>query len=101
MADHNGHAAARENLDTGLIITAGVLLVVLVYVLIILVQGWFYLAQTDEYVRKVIEPRNELLASAMAGQQETLHTYRLINEAEGQVGIPIERAMQLVVREGL
>ena len=101
MADHNGNAAAKENLDTGLIITAGVLLVVLVYVLILLVQGWFYHAQTDEHVRKVIEPRNEQLAAAVAAQQEPLQGYRLINEAEGTVGIPIERAMELVVREGL
>ncbi len=101
MADYNGPAAAKENLDTGLIITIGVLLVVLVYVLILLVQGWFFKAQADEHVRKVIEPRNEQLASAVADQQEALHSYRVINEAEGQMGIPVEQAMKLVVREGL
>ena len=59
-------AAAKENLDTGIIITIGILLVVLTFVLILLVQGWFYKAQRDEYVRKVIEPRAEELASAVA-----------------------------------
>ncbi len=94
-------AAAKENLDNGLILTIGLLLAVLVLVLILLVQGWFYKAQTDEYVRKVIEPRAEELASATAEQQEALHSYRVIDAELGTVAIPIEKAMELVVREGL
>ncbi len=94
-------AAAKENLDTGLILTTGILLSVLVLVLILLVQGWFYKAQSDEYVRKIIEPRAEELASANAEQQEALHSYRVVDAEQGTVAIPIERAMELVVREGL
>ena len=94
-------AAAKENLDTGMILTVGILLTVLVLVMILLVQGWFYKAQTDEYVRKVIEPRSEELASAVAEQQEALHSYRVIDAEQGTVAVPIERAMELVVREGL
>jgi hypothetical protein len=93
--------AAKENLDTGMIVTIGVLLVVLTFVLILLVQGWFYQAQHDEYVRKVVEPRSEDLASAIADQQESLHTYRMLDPDAGTVAIPVERAMELVVREGL
>ena len=94
-------AAARDNLDTGVIATIGILLVILVFALILLVQGWFYKAQTDEYVRKVVEPRSDALASAVADQQESLHSYRLIDKDAGRVSIPIERAMELVAREGL
>lgn len=93
--------AARENLDTGMILTIGVLLVVLTFVLILLVQGWFYKAQTDEHQEKVVAPRAEQLASALAEQQEALHSYRVIDEQAGRYGIPVERAMELVVREGL
>ncbi|MBD3220658.1 hypothetical protein GF314_05405 [bacterium] len=93
--------AAKENLDTGAIVTIGVLLVVLTFVLILLVEGWFYQAQHEEYVRKVIEPRSDKLASALAEQQEALHTYRVVDPKAGTVAIPIERAMELVVREGL
>ncbi len=94
-------AAAKDNLDNGLIVTIGVVLVVLVFVLILLVQGWFYKAQQDEHVRKVIAPRSETLASVIAAQQEALHRYRLVDAESGRVAMPIERAMQLVVREGL
>jgi hypothetical protein len=94
-------AAARDNLDNGMILTLGVLLVVLLFVLILLLQGWFYKAQHDEHVRKVIEPRSEELASSVAAQREALHRYRLLDAGEGRVALPIDRAMQLVVREGL
>lgn len=94
-------AAARDNLDNGVILTIGVVLVVLVFALILLLQAWFFKAQHDEHVRKVIEPRSEQLASQLAAQQETLHRYRLVDSAAGRVAIPIERAMQLIVREGL
>jgi len=100
-AAENSSIAAKENLDTGLIITIGVLLVVLTFVLILLVQGWFYQAQTEEYVRKVVEPRAEELASAVAEQQDTLNSYRVLDQEAGTVAVPIERAMELVVREGL
>lgn len=94
-------AAAKDNLDNGLIVTIGIVLVVLVFVLILLVQGWFYQAQQDEYVRKVIAPRSEELASAIAAQHDVLHRYRLLDAEAGRVALPIGRAMQLVVREGL
>ncbi len=94
-------AAAKENLDTGTIFTVGVLLVVLTFVLILLVQGWFYKVKTDEYVAKVIEPRAEELGSIMAAQRETLGSYRVIQPDSNRVGIPVDRAMELVVREGL
>ncbi|HOX24696.1 MAG TPA: hypothetical protein PLL30_02905 [Candidatus Krumholzibacteria bacterium] len=93
--------AAKDSLDTGLIVTIGALLVILTFALILLVQGWFYQAQTEEYVRKVVEPRSAQLSSALADMQESLHTYRVLDPEAGRVGIPIERAMELVVREGL
>jgi len=94
-------AAAKENLDTGMIVTIGVLLVVLTFALVLLVQGWFFAVQSEEYVRKVIEPRSEGLISARAEQLEALHSYRILDKEQGTVAIPIERAMELVVREGL
>jgi hypothetical protein len=94
-------AAARENIDSAMITTIGILLVVLTFVLVLLVEGWFYKAQHDEYLRKVVAPRSEALASAVADQQERLHSYRMLDKDAGQAAIPIERAMELGVREGL
>ena len=93
--------AARENLDTPLIITVGVLLVIVTFVLILLLQAGFYRAETEEHARKVIEPRSEELASWQAAQEADLHAYRWLDKAQGRIGIPIERAMAEIVREGL
>jgi len=94
-------AAAKDNLDNGLILTIGVLLVVLVFAIVLLLQGWFYKAQHEEHLRKVVQPRSEELAGAIAAQQDALHRYRLLDAEAGRVAVPIERAMQIVVREGL
>jgi hypothetical protein len=93
--------AARENLDTPLIITVGVLLVVVTFVLILLLQAGFYRAETAENTRKVVEPRSEELASLRAAQETDLHAYRWVDKEKGHVAIPIERAMAEIVREGL
>jgi hypothetical protein len=93
--------AARENLDTSLIITVGVLLVILTFVLILLLQAGFYRAEAEENTRKVVEPRSEELASLRAAQEADLHAYRWIDKEKGRIGIPVERAMAEIVREGL
>jgi hypothetical protein len=93
--------AARENLDTPLIITVGVLLVIVTFALILLLQAGFYKSETAENERKVVAPRSEELASWRAAQEADLHSYRWLDKAQGRVGIPIERAMDEIVREGL
>ena len=93
--------AARENLDTPLIVTIGVLLVILTFVLILLLQAWFFQAQGQEYDRKVVNQRNEELATLVAAQEESLHSYRWVDKDKGVVGIPIENAMAAIAREGL
>jgi hypothetical protein len=92
-------AAAKDEMNTPLIVTIGVLFVVLTFVLIILLQVYFYKAQAKEYTRKVIEPKSAALSSHLADQTAELHSYRWIDQQKGIVGIPIERAMELVVAE--
>jgi len=92
-------AAAKDEMNTPLIITIGVLFVVLTFVLIILLQVYFYKAQAKEYADKVIEPKSAELSVHLANQAAELHNYRWIDQKKGVVGIPIERAMELIVEE--
>ena len=92
-------AAAKEDLNTPLIVTIGVVFVVLTFVFIVLLQAFFYDASRAEQVRKVVEPRSEALAGAVAEQQAVLGSYRWTDREQGRFGIPIERAMELVVRD--
>jgi hypothetical protein len=89
--------AARDDLNTPLIVTIGVLFVVLTFVLIIMLQVYFYQAQTKEYQTKVIEPKAVELSGYLADQATELHNYGWIDRDQGKVKIPIERAMELLV----
>lgn len=63
-------------------------------------QAYFYQAEDDENGRKVVAVAPEELARARAQQAEQIHSYRWIDRPRGVVGIPIEDAMDLVVRDG-
>ncbi len=94
-------AAAKEDLHIPLIFTIGALFVILLFVSILLLQAYFYRAARQEYNTKVVVPRNEALVASLAGQQQQLHSYRWIDQENGVVGIPVQRAVELVIQEGL
>ena len=94
-------AAAKEDLHIPLIFTIGALFVILLFVSILLLQAYFYRAARQEYNTKVVMPRNEALVASLAGQQQQLHSYRWIDQDKGVVGIPVQRAVELVIQEGL
>ncbi len=71
----------------------------LVFVIIVALQAFFYNAQEAERVSKVDSQVPEELARLRAQQLEELHSYRWIDPRKGVVAIPIERAMELIVRE--
>ena len=91
----------REQGDPNTSVTAvvGVVSAVLLFVLIVLLQAFFYAQEREEQQRKVVAIAPEALAQLRAQQQELLHSYRLVDEKNGVVGIPIEDAMALVVAE--
>jgi hypothetical protein len=77
----------------------GLIAVILVFVIIVALQAVFYNMQAAELERKVGSPRDQELAQLEASQREILTTYRWIDQKGGVVGIPIERAMELVAAE--
>jgi hypothetical protein len=91
--------ATKDDLNTPLIVVIGVLFAILTFVLIVLLQAWFYQQQVKENLAKVVAPDPQELTAVMAQQQAELHSYRLIDGEQGIVAIPIERAMELIVQE--
>ena len=94
-------AAAKEDLHIPRIFTIGAVFVILLFVSILLLQAYFYRAARQEYNTKVVVPRNEALVASLAGQQQQLHSYRWIDQEKGVVGIPVQRAVELIIQEGL
>lgn len=70
------------------------------FVIIVLLQAWFYNAKEDERFRKVYSQPYQELQKVDNEQLERLGSYGWVSQPEGVAHIPIERAMQLVANEG-
>lgn len=90
---------ARDEPNTPLILVLGVIAAILTFLVVVLLQIYFAGAQKQEYERKMARPRAEAPAAALAEQAAVLTGYRWVDQRQGVVAIPIERAMELVLRE--
>lgn len=80
-----------------LTVLVGVVGAVVLFVVIVLLQAFFYRAERAERERKVVAVGAEELSQLRARQRDQLNSYRWVDPKAGVVAIPIERAMDLVV----
>lgn len=73
-----------------------------IFLLVAIVVGLQYyydrVREQQVYVQ-VLAPESEALKNLRAREDEQLHSYRYIDRAKGSVRLPIERAMELLVKE--
>jgi len=86
--------------NTPLTALVGVVFAIALFALVVALQALFYRQEADENARKATVAPPEELAQLRAQQLETLHSYRFVDAAAGVVAIPIDRAMELVARDG-
>lgn len=86
--------------NTPVTVVVGLVGAVLLFVIIVLLQALFYGAERGELARKVRGAGWDDLAGLRTEQEGLLHSTRWIDEKKGVVGIPIERAMELLVARG-
>ncbi len=77
----------------------GIISAILLFVIIVVLQAYFFDAEQAELEKKVWSQPNQALQQLDAGQLELLTSYGWVSEADGVVRIPIERAMELVAAE--
>jgi hypothetical protein len=77
----------------------GIISAILLFVIIVVLQAYFYDAEQAELEQKVYTQPNQALQQLDAGQLELISSYAWVSQADGVVRIPIERAMELVVAE--
>ena len=91
----------KSDLDMTAVIGLGLVSVILFVVLVIAVQAFFY-SYEDAYLYEKVHSRvSPEMRRHRAEQIERISTPRIVNEAEGRVTIPIDRAIELTVRDGL
>ena len=77
----------------------GIISAIALFVIIVLLQTWFYSAEEDERFRKIYSQPYEELQKIDNEQLERLGSFGWISEPDGIAHIPIDRAMQLVADE--
>ncbi|MGA2618193.1 MAG: hypothetical protein ABSF26_11320 [Thermoguttaceae bacterium] len=91
----------RDEVDIGLLSVVGTFIATVVLLIAILLQAWFYdwrAELTEGRSRPATDPQTAL-GQALLEQQEQINHYHWINREAGTRAIPIQRAMELVVRE--
>jgi hypothetical protein len=99
MDEKTGAGEGIGDPNTPATVVVGVVFAILLVVCVVLLQAYFFGAERAEYRRKVVAVAPEELAQVRAEQLGMLNGYRWIDEKAGVAGIPIERAMELVVAE--
>jgi len=77
----------------------GLIGAVVLVVIILVLQGLFFKARQNQLEKKAASNPAQELITLRAEQLQKLHEYRWVDQPAGVAAIPIERAMELVVRE--
>lgn len=89
----------HDDLNVPLIVTWGSIACIVTFAIVLAIQVLYYQAAAAEEDRKVIAAQYEDSDSILASQEARLTRYGWLDRAQGQVTIPIQRAMQIVVEE--
>ncbi len=88
-----------SGLDVPMIVTIGLISTSLTVAMIFGVQALYYRGLSQENERKVIAVTAADSDSRVAEQKAQLTRYAWLDRDQGKVAVPIERAMNLVVKE--
>ena len=89
----------KNDLSFSTIALWGGLAVVLVLVGAVWIEAYYHFLEQRQVLEKVVEPVVPELVEYEAAQSELLSGYRWIDREADVVGLPIERAMELVAEE--
>ena len=90
--------ATRNDVNTPVIALVGFLSALLFFASIVFLQVVFYRVEASQRAADNSQPPLEL-ANLVQNQQARLAEYRWVDQKKGVVGIPIDRAMKLVVAD--
>ncbi len=89
----------QQEPNTPLTAVVGLAFAILLFVVVVLLQAFFYRAERAENLRKVVAVAPQELSQLRAQQEEVLHSYKILDPQKGVVAIPIDLAMRLFVRD--
>jgi hypothetical protein len=91
--------AMPDEIDTPKLAVIGVVGTVIVLLVVFVVQVLYYRWTHELNDEHNVQRTDQALARYYADQQEKLHRTAWVDEKAGKVAIPIERAMELTLRD--
>lgn len=90
-----------DDVNVGLLGLVGLFIAVVLSLIVILLQAWFYDWKGDLAAGRTTAAyaSQTTLSQALVEQQSQINSYRWINREAGVRAIPIERAMDVVTKE--
>ena len=103
MSDHDSSLLEGQEDDPRSVSTVyvGLIGVALTIVIVVALQMLFYRTRDAEMLRKAGVGQTQQLEQTRALQQQQLEGYRWVDREAGVVAIPIDRAIELIVEEGV
>jgi hypothetical protein len=101
VSEHEKTTVGFEESDPDWFSTAvvGAVGIVLLYGIIVAVEALYAQGSRREIDRKVVQEAPLELQGLRAAQLEQISKYRAVDPKSGLVTIPVERAMEIVIRE--
>ena len=99
--DLQDHPSGYERQDTNVL---RIMVVTVISVLVLIISGislysYFINVKEEIIYEQELQPESPDLLELRAAEQDTLHSYILLDSSKGQYLIPIDEAMELVVEE--
>ena len=90
-----------DDVNVGLLGLVGLFIAVVLLLIVVLVQAWFYDWKGDLAAARTTSAAasQTTLSQTLVEQQSQINSYRWINRETGVRAIPIERAMDVVTKE--
>ena len=89
----------KSDVSTRKLFIAATVLVLSIVVIIVALNSFFLSSKEKQVYESVLKPASVELRELRARENETLTSYKMLDERNGVVQIPIERAMQLLAEE--
>ncbi len=89
----------NDDPDAPMTLAIGALGALAILIIVLGVQALYYSAEQSVIEKSVYSAVPEEYRQLRADQEETLHSYRWIDEANNVLGIPIDRAIALTAQE--
>jgi len=102
MHDHDEHQvilAPEDDPNALMTVLLGVIGCVLLLAILFGLEAVFYSSQQSEFREKVVSSKPAELRLVQSEQLEAIRDYHWIDREAGVVGLPVERAMELMVEE--